>query len=114
MRQAQRTASIANDATGLQDRSVKRASFGVLNPSEHHKQTAVCLVEVSFLDVPGEQTRLAKAAYRQAIAKALLHALQAFMSATRKTAIKKPVPDNARHEPADGYELQADEVVQIS
>ncbi|MCY7355145.1 MAG: N-acetylmuramoyl-L-alanine amidase [Lysobacter sp.] len=91
-------------ATGLKDRGVKRASFGVLNAAEHHKQTAACLVEVSFLDVPAEATRLAKAAYRQAIAKALLAAIQTFLSAA-KTAIRKPLPDATRHEPEDGYEL---------
>lgn len=92
-------------ATGLKDRGVKRASFGVLNPVEHHKQTPACLVEVSFLDVPAEATRLAKAAYRQAIAKALLDAIQAFMSATAKTAIGRQLPGAPRHEPEDGFEL---------
>lgn len=89
--------------TGLRDRGIKRASFGALNPSHHDRQTAACLVEISFLDVPSEETRLRTAAYRQAIANALLDAVRAFTTASRKTT---GAPGSApTHEPADGYEL---------
>ncbi|MEO6365299.1 MAG: N-acetylmuramoyl-L-alanine amidase [Luteimonas sp.] len=94
--------SAVRGTTGLTDRGVRRASFGVLNPSQHDRQTAACLVEISFLDVPAEETRLRTAAYRQAIASALLDAIRRFTSANGERATQGPAP---AHDPADGYEL---------
>lgn len=100
---AQLVQASVRGATGLNDRGVKRASFGVLNPSQHDRRTAACLVEISFLDVPAEETRLRTAAYRQEIANALLQAVRMFASASRKSAsVSGSAP---AHQPADGYEL---------
>lgn len=91
--------------TGLRDRGVKRAGFAVLDPAQHHRQTAACLVEVSFLDVAAEEARLGNAAYRQSIAQALLVAIQEHLAPASRTAMRAARQDPAHDEPADGYEL---------
>ncbi|NLA66839.1 MAG: N-acetylmuramoyl-L-alanine amidase [Gammaproteobacteria bacterium] len=91
------------DATLLADRGVKRARFGVLAPASHHPSTAACLVEVSFMDVPEEEQRLANPSYRQGIAEALAAAVSEFVRGASfqlpaEVAMEAP-------EPEDGYEL---------
>jgi N-acetylmuramoyl-L-alanine amidase len=68
------------DATGYRDRGVKSQELGVLRPSRHHKLTAACLVEVSFLTDPVEEQRLAKETYQLRIATAIAEAIAEFCS----------------------------------
>jgi len=62
-------------ATGLRDRGVKRARYGVLSPGYHVPASACCLVEVSFLTNPQEEARLKTEAYREAVAGAIAEAV---------------------------------------
>jgi N-acetylmuramoyl-L-alanine amidase len=82
------------------DRGVKRAEFGVLSPAQHHVDTAACLVELSFMDVPQEDQRLGQDAYQQGIAEGLAAALQAYSQQSFAVGFA-PAPDEA---PEDGYE----------
>lgn len=74
-------------ATGHNDRNathpggVKRQSLGVLKPDRHHPRTACCLVEISFMDVGAEETRLKTSAYLDKIAKALSDGVSDYLSA---------------------------------
>lgn len=89
--------------TGHADRGVKRAQFGVLNPASHHAGTAACLTEVSFMDLAQEEQRLGDPAYLDAIAGALLQAIDEHLQAASFFAIAdtaEPLP-----EPGDGYEV---------
>ena len=72
---AERVQQAAVRATGLRDRGVKPGRLGVLRPSRHHASTAACLLEVSFLTHPGEETRLRTDAYLDSIARRLAEAL---------------------------------------
>lgn len=66
-------------ATGLNDRGLKSAGFGVLNPDYHRAKTAACLVEVSFLTNPIEEQRLNDALYRRTIAEHLAVGVDAYL-----------------------------------
>jgi N-acetylmuramoyl-L-alanine amidase len=66
---------VAN-ATGVANRGVRSADFGVLVPARHDPATAACLVEVSFLTNPGEAARLRDPAYFGHIADALADAVK--------------------------------------
>lgn len=68
-------------ATGLRDRGVKRARFGVLNPRSHGPATSACLAEISFLSDPEEERRLRDAAYLARLADALAAGIVAFLAA---------------------------------
>lgn len=61
--------------TGAPDRGVRRADWGVLQPSRHAPSTAACLAEIAFLTNPDEAARLAGPAYRDQIAQALATAI---------------------------------------
>jgi N-acetylmuramoyl-L-alanine amidase len=65
-------------ATGYRDRGVKPQELGVLRPSRHRKNTAACLVEVSFLTNPAEAQRLEDETYQLRIATALADAIAEF------------------------------------
>jgi N-acetylmuramoyl-L-alanine amidase len=67
-------------ATGLKDRRVKRARFGVLAPASHAAETAACLAEISFLTDPAEEARLKTATYLDRIATALSDGIAAFLA----------------------------------
>ena len=62
--------------TGVANRGVREANFGVLLPSRH-AATAACLVEVAFLTNPREAARLEDAEYLGHIADALAEAVRA-------------------------------------
>lgn len=71
-----------NDRNGTHPGGVKRQSLGVLKPDRHHPRTACCLVEISFMDVASEETRLkTSAAYLDKIAKALSDGVEDYLSA---------------------------------
>ena len=57
--------------TGVRDRGVQQADFGVLLPVRHAARTAATLVEVAFLTNPEEAHRLESESYRQSIAQAI-------------------------------------------
>jgi len=49
------------NVTGYKDRGVKAESpdpSGVLNPTNHHINSSICLVEISFLTNPADESRL--------------------------------------------------------
>lgn len=74
-------------ATGYKDRNaghpggVKRGNFGAIAPTSHDKATAAVLVEVAFMDVPGEEARLKTAPYKDKIATALAAGIQDYLAA---------------------------------
>jgi N-acetylmuramoyl-L-alanine amidase len=68
-------------ATGLSDRGVKSSGFGVLRPEHHASSTAACLLEVSFMDVAAEESRLRTDAYKDKIASALAGAIRGWLIA---------------------------------
>ncbi|MGO1068803.1 N-acetylmuramoyl-L-alanine amidase [Lysobacter sp. CA199] len=89
--------------TGHPDRGVKREQFAVLKPASHHSATAACLVEISFMDLAQEEQRLGDAAYLDALAAALLQAIDEHLQAAASFAfaeMAEPLP-----EPGDGYEV---------
>lgn len=67
-------------ATGLNDRGVKKAGFGVLKPAYHHSGTAACLAEISFLTNAAEEQRLKSDAYLDALADALIAGVNEYLS----------------------------------
>jgi N-acetylmuramoyl-L-alanine amidase len=75
-------------ATGLADRGVKKMNLGVLDPAKQSPSTAACLVEVSFITDPNEESRLADVSYLEHIAARLCDALDAYV--TRPTASPEP------------------------
>ena len=72
-------------ATGYNDRNashpggVKRGAFGVISQSRHHRDTACVLLEVSFMDVAAEETRLADANYLRRIATAIADGIDDYL-----------------------------------
>ena len=52
--------------------------FAVLSPAQHQVTTAACLVDVSFMDVPQEDQRLALSTYQQGLAEGLAAAVDAY------------------------------------
>lgn len=68
-------------ATGLADRGLKRAAFGVLKPANHYSGTAACLVEISFMTQAAEEARLKTAAYFDKLADAVIEAANAYVTA---------------------------------
>lgn len=91
-------------ATGLRDRGVKSASFGVLRPWDHATTTAACLVEVSFMDVAAEEARLRTDAYKDKIATALAGAIRGWLVADSRMTRPELLPAEATGIPEDGYE----------
>jgi N-acetylmuramoyl-L-alanine amidase len=67
-------------ATGLADRGVKKAAFGVINPAHHHSGTAACLAEISFMTTAKEEQRLKTDTYLDALADALISGVDAFLA----------------------------------
>lgn len=96
-------------ATGLKDRGVKAAGFKAINPAHHYKDTAACLVEISFMDVADEEKRLKTSSYKDSIAAALARAIDGWLVATGK----KPLADfemselqnDEGVEPEDGFDI---------
>jgi N-acetylmuramoyl-L-alanine amidase len=70
-------------ATGYRDRGVKPQSLGVLRPERHLAATAACLVEVSFLTNPEEETRLEDEAYQVKIAIAITEGITDYLDADK-------------------------------
>lgn len=68
-------------ATGLKDREVKAANFGVLKPASHAARTAACLVEISFMDVAAEEARLKTDTYKNRVAKAIAEGITDWLTA---------------------------------
>lgn len=69
--------------TGLRNRGVKVApagELGMLNPGEHYLGTAACLVELSFLTDPAEETRLLTENYRRTLAEAISVAIYDYVN----------------------------------
>lgn len=71
-------------ATGLKDRGVKSDRLGVLRPEHHFSDTAACLAEVSFMDVPDEEARLRSDAYKAAVSEALGAAILGWLVADQR------------------------------
>ncbi|MET0293771.1 MAG: N-acetylmuramoyl-L-alanine amidase [Phenylobacterium sp.] len=101
-------------ATGLTDRGVKAAAYGVVRPDLHAPATAACLVEVSFMDVAAEEARLKTEAYKDVVARALAGAVRAWLLADRRLAaapelaMAEAVAEAAGPggEPQDGFESE--------
>lgn len=70
-------------ATGLRNRGVKIAPVGdqgMLNPAQHYLGTAACLVELSFLTEPAEETRLLQENYKHSLAEAVSVAIYDYVN----------------------------------
>ncbi len=74
-------------ATGLRDRRVKSARFGVLRPERHLPDTAACLAEVSFLTDPDEEVRLEKPEYLNRLAGALADGIEIYLEEIQQEAV---------------------------
>ena len=79
-------------ATGLKDRNevhggVKKASFGVIDPGEHHPGTAAVLAEVSFLDRADVEARLKKPEYLEAIAQRIAAGIKDYLATIPRTSL---------------------------
>jgi N-acetylmuramoyl-L-alanine amidase len=81
---ATRVQSAVRAATGLRDRGVKTAGFGVLRPTRHAPETAAALLEVSFITDPAEEDRLRDDAYRDRLAMALADGIETFLRETQE------------------------------
>jgi N-acetylmuramoyl-L-alanine amidase len=80
-RLAERVQARVVAATQLRDRRVQAKGLGVLAPNDHFRDTACCLVEVSFLDRPDEEQRLLKPEYQNAVANAIGDAVNDYLAA---------------------------------
>lgn len=74
--------------TGLADRKVKQARFGVIDPAFHDAGTAACLVEISFLTDPKEEARLKTPAYLDQLADAVLAGVKGYLAAAPASVLK--------------------------
>ncbi|MFG1480034.1 N-acetylmuramoyl-L-alanine amidase [Xanthobacter sp. V4C-4] len=83
-------------ATHYKDRNasfpggVKSQPLGVLKASLHHADTACCLAEVSFMDVPAEEARLRNEDYLDRLAHALADGIVDHLGAGRLEALALP------------------------
>jgi N-acetylmuramoyl-L-alanine amidase len=95
-RLAERVQTRVRAVTQLRDRGVKAKALGVLAPNDHYRDTACCLVEVSFLDRADEEQRLLQADYQNAIANALGDAVTDYLASA---APSSEVPEAVGREP---------------
>ena len=65
---------------------VLRGAYGVINESRHHRSTAVCLHEVSFMDRADEERRIKQESYRERIAQALSSGIISYFGAGQEAA----------------------------
>jgi N-acetylmuramoyl-L-alanine amidase len=72
--------------TGYRDRGVKSMNLGVLDPAEHLEKTAGCLVEISFMSDPTDETRLKDSAYRAKLGAGIATAIRQYLIASGKLA----------------------------
>ncbi|MEM5542643.1 N-acetylmuramoyl-L-alanine amidase [Sulfitobacter sp. AS92] len=73
-----------------------RKSLSVLHESGHHPDTAVCLNEVSFMDVAAEEQRIMQPSYRDRIAGALATGIADYLEGGLEDGFEMagiPVPD---------------------
>jgi N-acetylmuramoyl-L-alanine amidase len=96
-------------ATELTDRNkihggVKKASFGVLAPADHHPGTAAVLTEVSFLDRADEEDRLRESDYLEAIAQSIARGVADYVA-----ALARPMAQRGAVSLEDAVDLSAQE-----
>lgn len=98
--------SAVQRATGLRDRGVKKAGFGVLRPDRHQSETAACLLEVSFLTDPAEEQRLIQdQRYMQRIATALADGIEDYLETLRGVAVAAAFETLGTEDIGDATEL---------
>jgi N-acetylmuramoyl-L-alanine amidase len=71
--------------TRYKDRGLRSKELGVLNPGRHHRNTAACLLEISFVTDPADERRLGAESYRDALAKSISNGIQGFLVPARLT-----------------------------
>ena len=59
---------------------VLRGSYGVINERGHHRNTAACLHEVSFMDRIDEENRIKQRSYRDRIARAIVDGIDNYFA----------------------------------
>lgn len=95
--------------TGLTNRGVKSGSFRVINPAYHSKETAACLCEISFMDVPSEETRLKTEKYQNDLAAAIAKAIKEYLLASKlqnfDTVGEKKSDDEIKNQFEDGFDF---------
>lgn len=69
-------------AAGYRDRGVKSKVLGVLDPANHEINTAVCLVEISFITDPNDERRLSLNAYKDSLANSLKVAIEDYINSS--------------------------------
>jgi N-acetylmuramoyl-L-alanine amidase len=81
-------ASFVQDAvqavTGYRDRGVKSMKLGVLDPERHLETTAACLVEISFISEPDDETRLKNPEYCAQLGVAIEQGIRQYLIAWGK------------------------------
>ena len=82
-RLAEKIQKAAVAVTGYRDRGVKSSPhYGVIRNSNHHPNTAHCLVELSFLErQPGEEARLRTPTYIEKLGQAVREGIMAYCAA---------------------------------
>jgi N-acetylmuramoyl-L-alanine amidase len=89
-------------ATGYQDRGVRSKGLGVLSLAFQTPNTACCLVEISFLTNPNDETRLKDSGYKNSLAAALAAALLDYINHSTGVGPANPIPDGDPTNDADG------------
>ena len=99
------------NATRLRDRGVKAARLGVLRPDRHDEQTAACLVEVSFLTDPNEESRLQDEVYLDRIADALADGVEDYLQVAHAAPAAARFESASEQDFGDANEIAETEVV---
>ena len=74
--------------TGYHNRGAKSKGLGVLSLASHDLGTAACLLEVSFLTDPHDETRLLQESYKNALANAIRTGITDFIN--RSSSLPPP------------------------
>lgn len=67
--------------TGYRDRGIFLSDLAVINPTNHYLSTAACLLEISFLTDPSDETRLSSTNYKRQLAEAIAVAVHDYVTA---------------------------------
>jgi N-acetylmuramoyl-L-alanine amidase len=75
--------------TRHRDRGVQAKQLGVLDPAAHHRGTAACLAEVSFITTNDEDRRLQDATYLRDLGGAVAGGIEEFVARLARVAVPR-------------------------
>lgn len=79
--------------TRYTNRGLKSDALGVLNPIYHNYSTAACLIEISFITDPNDETRLADDDYKQSLARAIVRGIEDYLNGVHGFALPMVTPN---------------------